>query len=90
MITLPADFDAMAAIQFYDVARGEDLSQDLRLNAEGVAKIGTLGVQTLLSLEKTLQQQGKALHVDNASKEFKDVLEELGLGDALKRWGAAS
>lgn len=89
MLTLPSNFDNVAAAEFFDRVRGLDLGQDVELNAAEVSKITTLAVQTLLSVEKTLGQQGKVLKIHNATKDFKDVVTDLGLGDALTRWSVA-
>jgi hypothetical protein len=89
MLMLPSNFDNVAAAEIYDRVRTLDLNQDVELNAAEVSKITTLAVQTLLSLEKSLAQQGKALKIQNVTKDFKDVVTDLGLGEALARWSAA-
>ncbi len=89
MLALPSNFDNAAAAEFFDRVRGLDLNSDLTINAGEVSKITTLAVQTLLALEKSLQQQGKRLVVENQTSDFKGVVTDLGLGDALTRWSAA-
>lgn len=89
MLALPSNFDNAAAAEFFDRVRGLELNNDIILNAGEVSKITTLAVQTLLALEKSLQQQGKRLVVENPSSDFKGVVTDLGLGDVLARWSAA-
>jgi len=86
MTTLVAQFDNIAAIQFFDTAREWSLSEDVTLNAGEVKHITTLAVQTLLALENSLRQNGHKLQVTQPSKDFSETLTDMGLTDVLKRW----
>ena len=86
MTALVAQFDNIAAVQFFDTARELPLSEDITLDAGEVRHITTLAVQTLLALENSLRQQGHKLLVKNASKDFAETLNDMGLADILKRW----
>ena len=86
MTTLVAQFDNIAAIQFFDSAREWPLSQDVTLNAGEVKHITTLAVQTLLALENSLRQNGHKLQVTQPSTDFTETLTDMGLADILKRW----
>ncbi len=83
---LTAQFDSNAAVQFFDSAREWPLTEDMTLDAGGVMHITTLAVQTLLSLDTSLRQQGHKLWVINQSKDFTETLTDMGLADILKRW----
>ena len=87
MISLPPIFDNNAANGFYDSVRAQDMAQGIELDASQVGRMSSLAVQVLLSLEKSLAQHGKALKVSNASKDFCDIIHDLGLDDSLSRWG---
>jgi anti-anti-sigma regulatory factor len=89
MLVLPFDFDNSAAVQFFDQVRALDVSADVTVDAGQVVKISTLAVQTLLALEKSLKDQGHALKVEPATRDFKDTLHDLGLDEALSRWSQA-
>lgn len=88
MLTIPPIFDNTVASSFYDTVRALDLEQDVTLDGSQIARFSSLAVQVLLSLEKSLQQHGKALHVANPSKDFQDMMKDVGLGEALARWSA--
>ncbi len=86
MTTLVAQFDNIAAIQFFDAVRDLSLAEDVVLDAGEVRHITTLAVQTLLALENSLRQNGHKLQTSNPSKDFTETLTDMGLADVLKRW----
>ena len=86
MTTLVAQFDNIAAIQFFDGAREWPLSEDVMIDAGEVKHITTLAVQTLLALENSLRQNGHKLQVTHPSQDFNETLIDMGLADVLKRW----
>lgn len=86
MTLLVAQFDNIAAIQFFDTAREWPLTEDVTLDAIEVKHITTLAVQTLLALDTSLRQQGHKLWVINQSKDFNETFTDMGLADILKRW----
>lgn len=89
MTALVAQFDNIAAIQFFDSVRESSFAEDMKLNADGVRHITTLAVQVLLGLENSLRQQGHKMIVENPSKDFTETLTDMGLADVLKRWSGA-
>jgi anti-anti-sigma regulatory factor len=88
MVALPANFDNVAAVDFYDQLRALPLSEDLHLDAAQTTRISTLGIQLLVSLENSLSQQGHKLVIENANQDFKETLADIGLTDVMKRWSA--
>lgn len=86
MTALVAQFDSIAAVQFFDTAREWPLSEDITLDAGEVKHITTLAVQTLLALDNSLKQNGHKLFVSNPSQDFTETLVDMGLADVLKRW----
>lgn len=89
MAELPASFDNVAAVQFFDLVHDVPLSSDLTCDASAVSKLSTLAIQLLLSIDISLQQQGYRLIIEKASPEMQSVMNEIGLADVMKRWSGA-
>ncbi len=88
MLAIPPIFDNSVVNSFFDQVRRLDFSQDVTLDGSQAIKVSTLAVQVLLSLEKTLLMNGKALHIDNPTKEFAELMQDLGLAGTFARWRA--
>lgn len=88
MLTIPPIFDNTVASSFYDSVRALDLTNDVTLDGSQISRFSSLALQVLLSLEKSLQLSGKALHIANPSSDFQTMMKDVGLGDALQRWSA--
>jgi anti-anti-sigma regulatory factor len=90
MHTLPPNFDNVAAVEFFDLARMLETSSEVTLDAAPTTRITTLAIQVLIALENTLQQQGHKLFVANMSDDFRQTLGDIGLSDVVKRWTPAA
>lgn len=56
------------------------------VNAAGVQKITSPGIQLLVSLFKTIGSERKQLLVDNCSEQMNEAFRDFGLLDLLKKW----
>jgi len=75
--TVEAAREALAA----GIAQGSAL-----LDASGVERINTVGVQLLLSAERSAREAGVAFAVTSPSKPFLDTLAALGLEPHFTQW----
>ncbi|WP_373020367.1 STAS domain-containing protein [Thiomicrorhabdus sp.] len=85
-ITLPESLTIHTIDNIYTELR-ESLSNsgdEVVINAEAVETIDTSGLQALLILVNTAQQENKSITWQNASELLSQSAEKLGLSEALK------
>lgn len=87
---LPAQLDIRAVEQFFDRLRTIAEEADVAMiDASKVERITTPCVQIVLSLSKTLEENGGRLKLKAASDVFHNAFADLGLTHCIKQWSNA-
>lgn len=91
--SLPAELTIYSVGELYPLCLGwlkaAPAADDLQVQAHEVAEVDAAGIQLLLSLAKTLDSQGRALHLSAASACLVTACQALGAGHLLPASTAA-
>lgn len=90
-IELPENCDTPWAMNFHETMVPE-ISQvgNIRLMAEGVRRINTPAVQTILALGRSVEDRHATLRIEMPSQVFSSAFADLGLTNTLQGWSCAA
>lgn len=87
-IILPNSLDQRTGEELKNlILENFNLNKPLVLNLSEVERIGTIGIQILLSSYKLYAQSGHSFSITNPTENFTEVLKDLGLQNSFKEWG---
>ena len=83
---LPAQVDIASAAQVCNEVKSSCMGNDIAFDASAVDRITTPGVQLLIAASSAAKNRGGALHISNPTKEFSNIVSDLGFSNQLKEW----
>lgn len=87
-ITLPSAMDISTVQDLYEkLEKYIDSNEIVHVDAGGVEKVTSAGMQLLVSFYKSLEKNKSRLIVDNITSVFSEAFHDFGLIGLLQKWG---